>query len=134
MSIHDYDKMYTDFHLRLLNNFIAQVANEYPFCADDCTQEDRDFLVTLQELPTRGGAELLIQGQVLFCRIVAAYPHLMAILPRDLLWFFGGDCLHYMPDEEIASFQRLDELREDAKVSGEPFSYEKARAAAYGMH
>jgi hypothetical protein len=26
-----------------------------------------------------------------------------------LLWFFGGDCLHYLDDEEIAAYQARDE-------------------------
>ena len=58
----------------------------------------------------------------------------MAILPRDLLWFFGGDCLHYMPDEEISLFQQLDEQRQAAQETQTPFSYEQARLAILGLH
>jgi hypothetical protein len=58
----------------------------------------------------------------------------MPILPRDLLWFFGGDCLHYMPDEEIRIFQELDEQRENAKENNEIFSYENARLRSMGLH
>ena len=58
----------------------------------------------------------------------------MPLLPRDLLWFFGGDCLHYMPDEEIRIFQELDEQRETAKENNEAFSYEKARLRSMGLH
>lgn len=68
------------------------------------------------------------------CRVVGSYPHLMPLLYRDLLWFFGGDCLHYMPDEEIAVFQHLDEQREDAKQQQVAFSYKEARAKSMGMH
>ena len=68
------------------------------------------------------------------CRVVGSYPHLMPLLYRDLLWFFGGDCLHFMPDEEIAVFQRLDEQREEAKEQQAPFSYREARAKTMGMH
>ncbi len=129
-----YDTAYFDFHLNLLNAFTNELTAQPPFCLKDCAQEDRDFLNELHQLPNIGGSEHLIQGQQLLCRIVAGYPHLMPILPRDLLWFFGGDCLHYMPDEEIRVFQQLDELRQNAKDKNEPFSYENARLSTMGLH
>ncbi|MFO1388052.1 PA2817 family protein [Cellvibrio sp.] len=134
MTMNDYDKAYYDFHMRLLQAFITQAKEQPPFFLEDCTQEDKDFFLELSELPHSGGSNLLIQGQHLFCRIVAVYPHLMPLVPRDLLWFFGGDCLHYMPDEEISVFQTLDELRQQANETGEPFSYENERLKSMGLH
>jgi hypothetical protein len=134
MTSDDYDKAYFDFHLNLLTAFAAELKAQAPFCLSECSQEDQDFLNELTQLPNIGGSEHLIQGQLLLCRIVAAYPHLMPLLPRDLLWFFGGDCLHYMPDEEIQVFQQLDEQRQNAKDSNEAFSYEKARLSTMGLH
>ena len=134
MTVNDLDKSYFDFHLNLLNTFIDQLKQQPPFCIENIDPDDQSFLLELTQLPKVGGSELLIQGQQLFCRIVAGYPHLMPLVPRDLLWFFGGDCLHYMPDEEISVFQHLDELRENAKESNEVFSYEKARLSTMGLH
>lgn len=134
MSIDPYDQSYIEFHLRLLNAFVSQAAQQLPFCEPDCNQDDLEFLSNLQQLPTIGGSEQLIQGQELLCRIVAGYPQLMHLLPRDLLWFFGGDCLHYMPDDEISLFQALDDQRQTAKDSSSPFNYENARAAKFGLH
>lgn len=134
MTMTDYDQAYYEFHMRLLDAFITQAKEQPPFHLEDCAQEDRDFLLELTELPNSGGSDLLIQGQHLFCRIVAAYPHLMPLVPRDLLWFFGGDCLHYMPDEEILVFQNLDEQRQQANETLEPFSYENARMKSLGLH
>ena len=134
MAINDYDKAYFEFHIGLLNAFTERVKEQQPFCLEDCDQEDQNFLNELKELPNSGGADLLMQGQQLFCRIVAAYPHLMPLVPRDLLWFFGGDCLHYMPDEEIRVFQELDELRQNASETNAPFSYENARLKSMGLH
>ena len=134
MTSNDYDKAYFDFHQRLLKAFIEQIQPQPPFCLETCSQDDRDFLMELNQLPNSGGSEYLIQGQQLLCKVVASYPHLMPLLPRDLLWFFGGDCLHYMPDEEIAVYQRLDEKRQEAQESGEAFSYEKARMKSMGLH
>jgi len=44
-------------------------------------------------------------------------------VPRDLLWFFGGDCLHFMPDDEIAVFQQLEERRYEAEQNDKPFDW-----------
>ena len=134
MTIDDLDKAYSEFHLGLLIAFIEQAKVQPPFYLEDCSQDDQNFLLALNQLPTCEGSDLLIQGQQLLCRIVAGYPHLMPILPRDLLWFFGGDCLHYMPDEEIRIFQELDEQRENAKENNETFSHEKARLRSMGLH
>lgn len=134
MTNADYDKMYVEFHLHLLNAFIAQAEQQPPFCLEDINLDDQEFIAELKQLPQTEGPELLNQGQQLLCKIVAAYPHLMPILPRDLLWFFGGDCLHYMPDEEIHIFQELDEQRHYAKENNLPFSYEKARLSTMGLH
>ena len=134
MTVNDLDKSYFDFHLNLLKTFIDQLKQQPPFCIENIDFDDQSFLLELTQLPKVGGSGLLIQGQQLFCRIVAGYPHLMPLVPRDLLWFFGGDCLHYMPDEEISVFQQLDELRENAKESNEVFSYEKARLSTMGLH
>lgn len=134
MYIDEYDKNYIEFHLRLLNAFIQQAAQQHPFCSQDCSENDLEFLQNLKELTTIGGTDRLIQGQELLCKIVAGYPQLMHLLPRDLLWFFGGDCLHYMPDEEISLFQALDEQRQEAKENNISFNYENARALRFGLH
>lgn len=134
MTIDNLDKDYFEFHINLISAFIEQIKVQPPFCLKDSSPEDQDFMLALSSLPKTVGSELLIQGQSLICKIVAGYPHLMPILPRDLLWFFGGDCLHYMPDEEIQIFQELDEQREKAKQNKEAFSYEKVRLTRMGMH
>jgi len=134
MTINQLDKAYFEFHLGLLSALIKQIKLQPPFCLETPKPEDQEFFLALSNLPQIGGSELLIQGQQLLCRIVAGYPHLMPLLPRDLLWFFGGDCLHYMPDEEIRIFQELDEQRESAKENNEDFSYEKARLRSMGLH
>lgn len=48
-------------------------------------------------------------GQDLLCQIATHQPQLMPVIERELFWFFGGECLHYLTDEEITQFQRIDE-------------------------
>jgi len=62
-------------------------------------------------------------GQDLLCQIIQRYPQIAHLVPRDLLWFFGGDCLHYMPDEELDLYQQLEERRYEAQQQGQPFDW-----------
>lgn len=78
-----------------------------------------ELLTLLQESPE----ESLYLGQDLLCQVIHRYPQIAHLVPRDLLWFFGGDCLHFMPDEEITLFQALDERRYEAEQNDEPFDW-----------
>jgi len=66
-------------------------------------------------------------GQDLICQVFQRYPQIAHLVPRDLLWFFAGDCLHFMPDEEIAIYQELDERRFEAEAAGEPFDWTREK-------
>ena len=54
-------------------------------------------------------------------QVILRYPQIAHLVPRDLLWFFGGDCLHFMPDEELDLYQALEERRFEAEQNDEPF-------------
>lgn len=62
-------------------------------------------------------------GQDLMCQVIQRYPQIAHLVPRDLLWFFGGDCLHFMPDDELELYQQLEEMRYDAEQQGEAFDW-----------
>ncbi len=62
-------------------------------------------------------------GQELLCQVFQRYPQIAHLVPRELLWFFGGDCLHFMPDEEISLFQLMEERRFAAEENGEAFDW-----------
>ena len=74
-------------------------------------------------------SRIMDEGPALIARMLTTAPQLAEVFPRDLLWYLGGDCLHFMPDDEIDGFTRLDEQRRDALARGEPFSWREARAA-----
>ena len=134
-SVTNAEIQHKDFHLKLLRDFIHQAQQLPPFIDDQCPQEDLEFLQALEALPGAQSQENFLHlGQQLMCRVIAAYPQLTPLLYRDLLWFFGGDCLHYMPDEEIARFQELDERRHQALAEDRDFSYEHERAQVLGLH
>lgn len=88
-------------------------------------ETDSDFWKKLNQLEqadnlTNDDFEI---GQAVLCRIVSHFPQLMTHTARDLFWFFGGDCLHFMPDDEIAFFQQLDERRYECESEKQPFDY-----------
>lgn len=72
--------------------------------------------------------DLYTEGPELVARLFDTHTEFAPTFPRELLWFFGGDCLHYMADEEIAQCQQLDELRLAAARRGEPFNWRESRA------
>ncbi|MBY4675438.1 PA2817 family protein [Marinobacterium arenosum] len=128
---------YRSFHLNLLSHAYNNLLRSHPFDDDAMSAEDADFLQGLHDLIEAGQSEqadFIDRGQALLATLVRRYPEHVPLVPRDLFWFFGGECLHFMPDEEIALFQLLDEQRFDAERAGEPFNYEEARANIKGLH
>ena len=73
-------------------------------------------------------SDLYAKGPTLTARLFETYTEFAPTFPRQLLWFFGGDCLHFMSDEEIAQFQQLEELRLAAAAAGETFNFAESRA------
>ncbi len=71
--------------------------------------------------------ESIYLGQDLMCQVIQRYPQVAHLVPRDLLWFFGGDCLHYMPDEEQQMYQTLEERRYEAEQNDEPFDWNQEK-------
>ena len=49
------------------------------------------------------------QGQQWLSRIFTHLPQFAPAIERKLLWYFGGECLHFLTDDEILMFQQEDE-------------------------
>ena len=92
------------------------------------TDSLRQLAGAFQQLADDNQSDLYRVGPSLVDRLFTTYPDFAPTLPRELLWFFGGDCLHYMPDDEIALYQQLDELRAVAAGRGETLDLRAARA------
>lgn len=113
-----------DHHLALLAHLrsILQAIGEAEQVSDEShalfLERFDELLADLKDNPEDRHA-----GQDLVCQVFHRYPQIAHMIPRELLWFFGGDCLHYMPDEEIEMFQQLDERRYQAEIDGLPFDW-----------
>ena len=128
---------YRSFHLNLLSHAYNNLLRTEPFNMADIAPQDEEFLAQMNQLIDMGqnhDENFFEFGQQLLCKLVRAYPEHVPYVSRDLFWFLGGECLHYMPDEEIEQFQQLDELRFAAEDSGEDFNYEKERARILKLH
>jgi len=62
-----------------------------------------------------------MDGQDWLMNILTHHPQLTPAVDRDLLWFFGGECLHFMSDDEIDLFQKLDEQEAEHDPANGPF-------------
>jgi len=118
-----------EYHLQLLNHLRTILvalgdAEQVPEESHALFLERFDELLTL--LP-QDPLESQYLGQDLICQVIQRYPQIAHLVPRDLLWFFAGDCLHYMPDEELELYQQLEELRFEASEQGEPFDWHKQK-------
>ncbi|MFT5117133.1 MAG: hypothetical protein ACI9NY_000661 [Kiritimatiellia bacterium] len=128
---------YINYHVNLLLEFKAATELLPPFIQNAAfTDADQEFINTFEQLCqiSQHSDSVNIQGQWLISRIVSTYSHLTPLLTRDLLWFFGGDCLHYMPDDEISFYQQLDELRFTAEAAGNAFDVVVAKESLSTTH
>ncbi|KMM81384.1 PA2817 family protein [Pseudomonas deceptionensis] len=66
-------------------------------------------------------------GQDIMCQVIERYPQIAHLVPRDLLWFFGGACFNFMPDEELDMYQALEERRHEAEANDEPFDWNQEK-------
>ncbi|UVL17896.1 dehydrogenase [Pseudomonas sp. B21-044] len=114
-----------EYHLQLLHHLRTILAalgeaEQVPEESHALFLERFDELLTL--LP-QDPLESQYLGQDLICQVIQRYPQIAHLVPRDLLWFFAGDCLHFMPDEELDLYQQLEEQRYLAEKQGEMFNW-----------
>jgi len=88
----------------------------------------RELAAAFERLARDGNGDPYDEIAPLVDRLFTTYPDFAPTFPRDLLWFFGGDCLHFMADEEIALYQQLDEQRSRAGQEGKILDLQAARA------
>lgn len=124
------------YHHKLIKALTAAVEQQPPFNQPDTSEADRELMTGLTRLckATSISEDFSFEGQELICKVIASYPNITPLIHRDLMWFFGGDCLHFMPDDEIANYQLLDERRFEAEDKGEEFYFENERAKVFGLH
>jgi hypothetical protein len=99
--------------LILLKDFLNLLKQGVPFNQDSLEEEDQGFLDQLSALISALDKQSLdanFDGQDWLTRLFRNYPTYAPHLGREVLWYFGGEALHFMPDPEIEKFQALDDM------------------------
>jgi hypothetical protein len=129
MSIQIYNAQHHT--LILLKEFLGFLQQGFPFNQEPMPDDEQSFLDQLQ-IVIKAMEELSPQapfeGQDWLNRLFRNFPTIAPHLGREVLWYFGGDALHFMPDEEIAKFQMLDDALYEG---GEGFDYMAAKIAIF---
>ncbi len=120
------------FHRQLINDLQRYIRQQPPFNVAQLQEEDTEFLTLMDSLSEPDNEEIQQSGQQVINTIVTRYPHITPMVPRDLFWFFGGDCLHFLGDEEIEVFQKLDEDYYVLLSQESATDYAKLRAGVIG--
>ncbi len=103
---------YQTYHHELLIKLAENIKNSPPFNGDTLDELQSQFLEKLDDILSKSTShdDTLSAGQWLLTKIVAHFQNIMPLVPRDLFWYFGGECLHFLGDEEIEIFQQADEV------------------------
>lgn len=128
---------YHQFQLNLLKVASNNLLRQAPFNLEELGENEIEFqqqLIALVADLEHMRGDYIESGQQILSRLVRHYPDLVPLVPRDLFWLFGGELLHFMPDDEIEIFQQLDEERYAAETAGESFNYEESRARLLGLN
>jgi len=117
--------------LILLKDFLKSMQQGFPFDQDPLGEDEASFIEQLTHVITaleNHSNDAIFEGQNWLARLFRNYPTLAPHLGREVLWYFGGEALHFMPDEEIAKFQQLEDLMIEAD---ENFDYLAAKQAIF---
>lgn len=122
------------FHLNLLKIAYNNLMQQDAFKGEDADTANLEYLdqfAALVEDFEQHQPQAYDDGQELMIRLVRAYPQFVPLVARDLFWLFGGECLHFMSDEEIEQFQQLDEALADAQAQQHEVDYLQLRQAIF---
>ncbi|MDH2436386.1 PA2817 family protein [Pokkaliibacter sp. MBI-7] len=121
------DQQWFEYHLDQLLESLNKLEALPEFAPEHISETDELFLENFQHLiesmSTHSG-DWYAEGQDVINQLVRLYPQHTHLASRDLFWFFGGDCLHFLDDEEIEFYQNIEELRFQAEQQGLHFDYE----------
>ncbi|WP_191600143.1 PA2817 family protein [Marinomonas algicola] len=95
-----------------------------PFDQTPLAEEEEDFLQKWDDLMEEIKSlshDYLFTAQELLARLIRCYPNLTALIKRELLWFVGGECLHFLGDEELALYQKFEETAYEYEQNGQDY-------------
>lgn len=115
-----HDKAFHDYQLARFNAFAKQLCE----LAAAPGGEGLTALAETADALAARPSTILDDAPQHIARLLTTAPQCAQLFPRDLLWYLGGECLHFMPDEEIEHYSALDEQRRAAAASGTVFNWQ----------
>lgn len=111
----------TQYTISLLNDLHQRIQEHDPFNREHLAEEEQDFIEKLEALcdtAPQPSPDFLFDAQELMGRFIRCYPNLVPLMRRELLFFVGGECLHFLGDEELALYQEVDEQLYEQEQAG----------------
>lgn len=97
--------------LKQLNNVLQRLKKAHEHSPELIEAEILHQLEQVIDLLREHSDAAYLQGQDWLVRLFTHYPQFTPAIERELLWFFGGDCLHFLSDEEISAFQHEEDAQ-----------------------
>lgn len=89
-----------------------RIKEHAPFNQPNLAEEELDFLEKWDDLIKciqDNTHDYSFKAQEILSRFVRCYANLVPLIKRELLWFVGGECLHFLGDEEVTLYQQLED-------------------------
>ncbi|RBP84626.1 hypothetical protein EBI01_04370 [Marinomonas rhizomae] len=102
----------TQYILDAFSDLRQRIAEHAPFNQPELAEEELDFLEKWDNLTNKiqeNTHDYTFDAQEVLSRFIRCYANLVPLIKRELLWFVGGECLHFLGDEEIALYQQLED-------------------------
>lgn len=102
----------TQYILDAFADLRQRIAEHDPFNQPELAEEELDFLEKWDDLTNKiqdNTHDYTFDAQEILSRFIRCYANLVPLIKRELLWFVGGECLHFLGDEEIALYQQLED-------------------------
>ncbi|MGR0279713.1 PA2817 family protein [Marinomonas dokdonensis] len=112
-----------------------RISEHSPFDQTDLNSEEVDFLEKWDSLMTlieSSSPDYTFEAQDLLSRFIRCYANLVPLIKRELLWFVGGECLHFLGDEEMALYQQLEDQLYALEAQNTPYDIAKEIATLRG--
>lgn len=102
----------TQYILDAFADLRLRIAEHAPFDQTELAEEEQDFLekwdLLIKDIEANTH-DYTFQAQEILSRFIRCYANLVPLIKRELLWFTGGECLHFLGDEEITLYQEMEE-------------------------
>ncbi len=98
-----------NFILNAFHDLKTRVVDHFPFDQSPLNEEESDFFEKFDQLLNnikQNNVNYSFQAQELLSQFIRCYANLVPLIKRELLWFIGGECLHYLGDDEVWFFSK----------------------------